>query len=57
MYPDADVPELQESVRRFAEAEVAPLARSVDRNDRFPRDLWPKLGAMVAWTLHELRAT
>ena len=41
-----DLAALQDHVRRFAAAEIAPLARDVDRNDRFPRELWPKLGAM-----------
>ncbi|TBO30378.1 isovaleryl-CoA dehydrogenase [Aquabacterium lacunae] len=42
-------PELQalrDSVRDFAQAEIAPLAAQADRDDAFPRHLWPRLGAM-----------
>ncbi len=31
-------------VREFAEAEVAPLAAQIDRDDEMPRDLWRKIG-------------
>ncbi|HEY3917213.1 MAG TPA: isovaleryl-CoA dehydrogenase [Stellaceae bacterium] len=37
---------LRESVRGFAESEIAPRAAAIDRNDEFPRDLWPKMGAL-----------
>jgi isovaleryl-CoA dehydrogenase len=37
---------LREAVRTFAAAEIAPIAASVDRTDVFPRDLWPRLGAL-----------
>ena len=42
-------PELQmlrDSVRAFADAEIAPRADEIDRTNIFPRDLWPKLGAL-----------
>jgi isovaleryl-CoA dehydrogenase len=41
--PD-DMAELRTQVRRFAREVIAPLADRIDREDRFPRDLWPRLG-------------
>ena len=37
---------LRDSVRAFAEAEIAPRADEIDRTNTFPRDLWPKLGTL-----------
>jgi isovaleryl-CoA dehydrogenase len=37
---------LRDSVAGFAAAEIAPLAAEIDREDRFPRALWPKMGAL-----------
>ncbi|MFZ5556663.1 MAG: isovaleryl-CoA dehydrogenase [Pseudomonadota bacterium] len=37
---------LRASVRQFAAAEIAPRAAEIDRSNEFPRDLWPRLGAM-----------
>ncbi|MCA3254057.1 MAG: isovaleryl-CoA dehydrogenase [Alphaproteobacteria bacterium] len=37
---------LRDSIRAFAEAEIAPRAAEIDATNTFPRDLWPKLGAL-----------
>lgn len=37
---------LQKSARDFAGARIAPRARSIDRDNTFPRDLWPEMGAL-----------
>ncbi len=37
---------LREVVARFTAAEIAPRAEDIDRKNQFPRDLWPKLGAL-----------
>ncbi|MCB1447172.1 MAG: isovaleryl-CoA dehydrogenase [Rhizobiaceae bacterium] len=41
-----EVAALRETVRRFADDRIAPLAMDVDRDDRFPRHLWPEMGAL-----------
>ncbi len=41
-----DIGMLREAVRSFALAEVAPRACEIDRSNLFPRDLWPRLGAL-----------
>jgi len=42
----AEIEMLRDSVRDFAEAEIAPLAAAIDRSDEFPRQLWPKMGSL-----------
>ncbi|HEY0917713.1 acyl-CoA dehydrogenase family protein [Devosia sp.] len=37
---------LRASVRRFAVDRIAPLAREIDAEDRFPVELWPQMGAL-----------
>ena len=40
------IDELRETVRAFAERELAPKAEQIDRDDEFPRWLWPRLGEL-----------
>src|SRR5882672_734208 len=42
----AEIDQLRDSVRDFAADEIAPLVAEIDRNDTFPRQLWPKMGAL-----------
>jgi isovaleryl-CoA dehydrogenase len=37
---------LRDTVRAFTADEIAPRADEIDRSNQFPRDLWPKLGAL-----------
>jgi isovaleryl-CoA dehydrogenase len=40
----AEIDALRDAVRAFAEKEIAPRAAEIDRTDRFPPDLWRKMG-------------
>jgi isovaleryl-CoA dehydrogenase len=42
----AEIDQLRDTVRGFADDEIAPLAAEIDRTDKFPRQLWPKMGAL-----------
>src|SRR5207245_244418 len=37
---------LRDQVQRFSAEEVAPIAAELDKTDRFPRELWPKMGEL-----------
>ena len=41
-----DLDLLRETVRGFASDRVAPRAADIDRDNAFPRDLWPELGEL-----------
>src|SRR5210317_694598 len=41
-----EVDMLRDAVREFASDRIAPVAEDIDRDNRFPRELWPELGAM-----------
>ncbi|MDB5439517.1 MAG: acyl-CoA dehydrogenase [Caulobacteraceae bacterium] len=37
---------IRATTARFAAGEIAPLAEAIDRDNEFPRQLWPKMGAL-----------
>jgi isovaleryl-CoA dehydrogenase len=41
-----DINMLRETVGGFAQEKIAPKADEIDRSNKFPRELWPQLGAL-----------
>lgn len=41
-----DIEALRDTVRRFAQEEIAPRAASIDETNLFPNDLWEKMGEL-----------
>ena len=41
-----EIDALRESVRAFADKEIAPFAAEIDRTDQFPMPLWRKMGEL-----------
>ncbi|HRE19727.1 MAG TPA: isovaleryl-CoA dehydrogenase [Rhabdaerophilum sp.] len=37
---------IRETVASFAQDKIAPLAEKIDREDWFPREIWPEMGAL-----------
>ena len=37
---------IRQTTFEFAQAEIAPRAADIDRSNAFPRDLWPRMGAL-----------
>jgi isovaleryl-CoA dehydrogenase len=37
---------IRETTRTFTADKIAPLADAIDRNNSFPRELWPQMGAL-----------
>jgi Acyl-CoA dehydrogenases len=37
---------IRDTTSRFASQEIAPIAAEIDREDRFPLELWPELGGL-----------
>src|SRR6266581_4844442 len=42
----SDVEMLRKSVQDFAQDRIAPRADTIDRDNVFPRELWPEMGAL-----------
>ena len=41
-----DIDALRASVAQFASDRIAPLAADIDKDNRFPRELWPQMGEL-----------
>ena len=41
-----DVEMLRRTTSDFAQDKIAPRAEEIDRTNKFPRDLWPQMGAL-----------
>jgi len=41
---DAEIEEMRDMIARWVADKLAPRAEEIDRNNEFPRDLWPQLG-------------
>ena len=37
---------IRETTRRFSADVIAPRAAQIDRDNAFPRELWPQMGAL-----------
>ncbi len=37
---------IRDTVHAFAQEKIAPRAEAIDRDNQFPRDLWPQMGAL-----------
>src|SRR5215470_13759551 len=37
---------IRETTARFAADQIAPIAADIDRDNAFPRQLWPQMGAL-----------
>ena len=41
-----DLDRLRQTVQAFAHDKIAPRAAEIDRDNVFPRDLWPQMGEL-----------
>ena len=37
---------IRDTTQRFAADKIAPVAAEIDRDDRFPVELWPQMGEL-----------
>jgi isovaleryl-CoA dehydrogenase len=42
----SDIDMLRETVHALAQAEIAPLAAQIDRDNQFPMPLWQRMGEL-----------